>query len=70
MAEAESSGLLTGRPAELVDQFIGLLWRDLMVSLLLGVVDRPNPREIAVRAREATADFLQLSGLPKKHLRE
>src|SRR5216684_3455898 len=37
MARAQASGLLTGRPAELAEQFAGLLWRDLMVSLLLGV---------------------------------
>ena len=64
MAQAQASGLLTGRPAELAQQFAGLLWRDLMVSLLLGVAERPNPREIAVRARDATAAFLQLHPLP------
>ena len=58
------SGLLTGPPAELAEQFAGLLWRDLMVSLLLGVAERPNPREIAGRARAAAAAFLQLHPLP------
>src|SRR6516165_1154014 len=43
MAGAQASGLLTGRPAELAKQFAGLLWGDLMVSLLLGVAERPNP---------------------------
>jgi AcrR family transcriptional regulator len=60
MAEAQAAGLLTGRPAELAEQFAGLLWRDLIVSLLLGVVKRPNPREMAARARNAVAAFLQL----------
>ena len=64
MAGAEASGLLTGRPAALAEQFAGLLWRDLMVSLLLGVAERPNPREIAGRARDAAAAFLQLHPLP------
>jgi AcrR family transcriptional regulator len=64
MAEAQASGLLTGRPAELAEQFAGLLWRDLMVSLLLGVGERPNPREIARRARDAAAALLQLHPLP------
>jgi AcrR family transcriptional regulator len=64
MAEARASGLLAGRPAELAEQFAGLLWRDLMVSLLLGVAERPNPREIAGRARDAAAAFLQLHPLP------
>ncbi|HMF89231.1 MAG TPA: TetR/AcrR family transcriptional regulator [Candidatus Angelobacter sp.] len=65
MARAQASGLLTGPPAELAKQFAGLLWRDLQVSLLLGVAKRPNPREIARRARDATAAFLQLHPLPK-----
>jgi AcrR family transcriptional regulator len=64
MAEAQACGLLAGRPAELAEQFAGLLWRDLMVSLLLGVVERPNPREIARRSRDAAAAFLQLHPLP------
>jgi AcrR family transcriptional regulator len=64
MAEAQASGLLTGRPAELAEQFSGLLWRDLLVSLLLGVAERPNPREIARRARDAAAAFLQLHSVP------
>jgi AcrR family transcriptional regulator len=64
MARAQESRLLTGRPAELAEQFAGLLWRDLMVSLLLGVAERPDPREIAGRAREAVAAFLQLHPLP------
>ena len=65
MAEALVSGLLAGRPAELAEQFAGLLWRDLMVSLLLGVADRPSPREIAARARDAAAAFLQIHQSPK-----
>jgi len=64
MAGAQASGLLTGRPAELAKQFAGLLWRDLQVSLLLGVAERPTPREIARHARDAAAAFLQLHPLP------
>jgi AcrR family transcriptional regulator len=64
MAEAQASGLLTGHPAELAEQFSGLLWRDLLVSLLLGVAERPKPREIAIRARDAAAAFLQLHPAP------
>jgi len=64
MTQAQASGLLTGRSAELAEQFAGLLWRDLMVSLLLGVVERPTWREIAGRARGAAAAFLQLHPLP------
>jgi AcrR family transcriptional regulator len=64
MAGAQASGLLTGSPAELAAQFAGLLWRDLLVSLLLGVAERPAPREIAGRARSAAAAFLQLHPPP------
>src|SRR6516165_582318 len=63
MAQAHASGLLTGRPAELAGQFAGLLWRDLTVSLLLGLAKRPKPRESARRARDAAAAFLQLHPL-------
>jgi AcrR family transcriptional regulator len=63
MARAQASGLLNGRPAELAEQFGALLWGNLMVSLLLGVAERPNSREVAARARDATAAFLQLHPL-------
>ncbi|HEY2497468.1 MAG TPA: TetR/AcrR family transcriptional regulator [Candidatus Angelobacter sp.] len=67
MAQAQASGLLTGLrpPAELAEQFAGLLWRDLMVSLLLGVAERPTSRELAERANDATSAFLQLHPPPK-----
>ena len=64
MARAQASGLLNGRPAELAEQFGGLLWGNLMVSLLLRVAERPNSREVAARVRDATAAFLQLHPLP------
>jgi AcrR family transcriptional regulator len=64
MTQAKAAGHLNGRPAELAEQFGGLLWGNLMVSLLLGVAERPNSREAAARARDATAAFLQLHPLP------
>jgi len=64
MAQAHSAGLIDGRPTDLAEQFAALLWRDLMVSLLLGVVDRPNARAIEGRAREAAATFLMLHPMP------
>jgi AcrR family transcriptional regulator len=64
MAGAHASGLLNGRPAELAEEFGGLLLGNLMVSLLLGVAERPSSRELAARARDATAAFLQLHPLP------
>jgi AcrR family transcriptional regulator len=64
MAQAQKSGLLEGRPAEMAEQFGGLLRGSLMVSLLLGVAERPSSREIAARARDATTAFLQLHPPP------
>jgi AcrR family transcriptional regulator len=60
MTQARAAGLLAGRPADLAERFGGLLWGNLLVSLLLGDAARPSPREIATRAREATAAFLRL----------
>jgi len=60
MTQAQKAGLLDSRPTELVEQFYGLLMGNLMTGLLLGVVERPKPREIALRARHATDAFLQL----------
>ena len=68
MEQAQASRLLTGHPAELGEQFAGLLWRDLMVSLLLGVAARPTPREITQRARDAATAFLQLHPIPNDAL--
>jgi AcrR family transcriptional regulator len=60
MSQAVDCGLLAGRPADLAEQFAALLWRDLLVGLMLGVTERPGTREIATRARDATAAFLKL----------
>jgi AcrR family transcriptional regulator len=65
MAQAKASRLLTGSPAELAARFAGLLWGELMINLLLGVAERPSPREIAKHARAAAAAFLQLYPLPE-----
>jgi AcrR family transcriptional regulator len=66
MTRAQSAGLLSGDAAEMAEQFSGLLWGNLMTRLLLRVTERPNPREIARRARDATAAFLQLYPHPDK----
>jgi AcrR family transcriptional regulator len=60
VTRARSAGLLGGEPHDMAEQFFGLLWGNLMMSLLLRVADRPTPREIARRANAATAAFLQL----------
>jgi AcrR family transcriptional regulator len=65
MTQAQASGLLKGRASELAEQFSGLLWGTLMISLLLGVAERQSQREIAGRARDAAAAFLQLHPPPE-----
>lgn len=60
ISRARASRLLEGDVTELAEQFAALLWGNLMVNLLLGVSEQPNPREIAARARDATATFLKL----------
>ena len=64
MSESRAAGLIDGRPADLAEQFAGLLWRDLMISLLLGVAERPNPRAIEARAGDAAEAFLRLHPIP------
>jgi len=64
MTQARTAGLIDGSPVDLAEEFAGLLWRDLLVSLLLGVAQRPNPRAIAARARDAAEAFLRLHSIP------
>jgi AcrR family transcriptional regulator len=59
MTRARTAGLIGGEPAEMAEHFVGLLWGSQMVNLLLRVVDRPAPREIARRAEAATAALLR-----------
>jgi AcrR family transcriptional regulator len=60
MEQARSAGLLDGEPSEMAEQFAGLLWGSLMVGLLLGVTERPSPREITRRAGDATTALLRV----------
>jgi AcrR family transcriptional regulator len=64
MTRAQSAGLLSGKPIEMAEHFSGLLWGNLMMSLLLRVADPPHPRELTRRARKATAAFLELYPQP------
>ena len=66
MTRARSAGLVSGDPSEMAEHFAGLLWGNLKVSLLLRVAERPSPREIARRARDATTAFLKLYPQPDK----
>jgi AcrR family transcriptional regulator len=60
LTRAQERGLLNGRPADMAERFTGLLWGNLLLSLLLRVADQPDPGEIARRASDATAAFLRL----------
>lgn len=64
MTQARAAGLIDGRPPDLAEQFAGLLWRDLMIGLLLGVAQRPNPSAIEARAHDAVEAFLRLHPTP------
>jgi AcrR family transcriptional regulator len=64
ITQAQNHGLLDGHPAELAQQFAGLLWGDLMTTLLLRLAEPPDPREIGRRAHGATEAFLSLHPLP------
>jgi AcrR family transcriptional regulator len=63
LAKARARGLLGGDPAEMVEQFLALLWGDLMMGLLLGLVETPPPEEAGRRARDAASAFLRLQPL-------
>lgn len=60
IAQARSARLLDGTSAEMAEQFSALLWGNLILSLVLGVADRPSSHEITRRAQNATAAFLKL----------
>ena len=60
-AGAQSARVIgAGDPSEMATQYLGLLWEDLMVSLLFGVASTPKEDEIKRRAGRATSAFLQL----------
>lgn len=60
MTRAHAAKLLKDSPAELSEQFVALLWGDLRLDLLLGVVAQPSEPELAERARKAAEAFMQL----------
>lgn len=60
IARGRLLGLFRGRPAVLADQLAGLIWGELTISRLLGVVEQPSAGALMRRARTAVAAFLQL----------
>jgi AcrR family transcriptional regulator len=62
---ARASGILGhGDPRQMVEQFFGFLWGDLMLNRLLGAVGVPIGEEIDRRARGAAEAILKLHGEP------
>jgi AcrR family transcriptional regulator len=64
LAQARSSGLVHGDPAEMATQFTALLWGNLMIGLLLRVAEPPRPSEIDGRAQDAASALLRLYPQP------
>src|SRR5512143_2890761 len=64
MTRARANGLLDGQPAEMAEQFSGLLWGNRMLGLLLRVAERPTEREIILRAEAAAGALLRLYPAP------
>jgi AcrR family transcriptional regulator len=61
VAHAQSLKLLPAGDAQaLAGEFIALLWQDLQLGLLLGVIERPSRVEIERRAATATDILLRL----------
>lgn len=62
MAQGRALGLLGGRPAALAEQLAGLIWGELMMSRLLGIVEQPSAAALTRRAQLAVTVFLALHG--------
>jgi AcrR family transcriptional regulator len=60
LKQARSLGFLNGDLEEMAEQFLALLWGILLTNLLLGLSNRPQPKQIKRRARRATTAFLRL----------
>ena len=60
LARAKAWGLVDGNPATMTSYFVGLLWRDLLVRLLLQVTDPPTVGDVDHRARAAAKTLLTL----------
>lgn len=65
LSEARSQSLLAGNTADMAEQFMGLLWGTLQVSLLLRVSEPPSGSDILRRAREAANAFLMIHPQPE-----
>jgi len=62
LEEACTAEVLRGEPAKIAEQFVALLWGDLLLALLLRTTERPGPAELKRRAAGAVGDLLRLFG--------
>ena len=60
LQQARSAGLVSDDSAEMTEQFMALLWGDLLVNLPLGATEAPGAAEIRRRADSATRALLLL----------
>jgi hypothetical protein len=66
MIRARANDLLDGQPAEMAEQFAGLLLGNRMLGLLLHVSERPSEREVTRRAAAAASALLRLYPATRK----
>jgi AcrR family transcriptional regulator len=65
LAGAQAVGLLgAGEPAAMAGEFLGLLWGDLLLRLVLRLTEPPPPEEADRRARAAAGALLRLHPAP------
>jgi AcrR family transcriptional regulator len=62
LTQAREAGLLHGDCAEMAEQFMALLWGNLMMGLLLRVAAAPTAPDVRRRARSAALAVLKLHG--------
>jgi AcrR family transcriptional regulator len=60
LQRAHSAGLISGNPAEMSEQFMALLWGDVMMNMLLRSAEAPGAAEIRRRAESAASALLLL----------
>jgi AcrR family transcriptional regulator len=60
LSEARSAGAISADPEDMTERFMGLLWGDLMMNLLLRSVEAPEPAEVRRRAEYASRALLKL----------
>jgi AcrR family transcriptional regulator len=66
LGAASAAGLVRGDPAEMAEQFIGLLWGNLFMGLLLHIAELPGASALRRRAERAAASLLELYGSAQK----